>query len=254
MIPTFSRTPVAAAQVKDAEVSILGMDSQQSPRASLFPSKFNRSCFSIWERLFQDPIVLNTIKSKPSTNEAWMFVIQEFIRACSTEGLSPFATGAFNSNNDILKSFLLSSRIKVVQFYNESDFFAHCKIQSVVREYKFANGRLEIWMHANLRPNSMDPVLEQWLVKLPTPSFRRDASEPGLYKKSVAANVDLTVKFYNRLRVEVGYKIMCHSAPVIDGNMKKIPSKVQLARFTESNIWLPLVRAHRIAGVGLRIF
>ncbi len=234
-------------------MSILGMPMNPPPSSSFYPERFNPFAKKVWDAMFADESFSLALAEEQDHVDQWYLCIQVFLKRCSQQGVFAFSSANINLNNDLVVGFLTRSRLKLAVFYKRSRFFRNGMIGRITRNYKYTDGSLLLTVSSYLLPATIDPTFEKYLLTPPFPRFKRETGVNGLYTKHLAPNVDLFVRFYNRQRVEVGYKIFCHQAP-FSGNVARVPNRREQTQFTEQQIWLPIVRRYPIADVRNRPF
>lgn len=239
---------------EEVGLEILGISTDQLPSVELFPVRFNQSALRVWVAVLEDPATLSAFRQLTTNEAKWQYCVAEYLKRCNKIGLFAFSALRINTNNDIVVAHLMRLRIRLASFYKRTGFFTNGQqLGRLTRHYDFSNGTMTLTVSAYLKPSTIDPTFQQFLMLLPEPRFKRDTGTPGLYVKRLAANLNLFVRFYNRQRVQVGYSIFCKDAPFA-GNSATPQDKYSQTRFVEEQIWVPLVRKHRIVGVGPRIF
>jgi hypothetical protein len=154
---------------------------------------------------------------------------------------------SINHNNDLVTIALLKARISLVNAYRRNLLFSYGEPGRIIRRYHFSPKDMAIDTKTFLKPYSIQPGLEDTLTN-PSHRFLRITTVAGLYEKVLPYNRDVTlyVRFYNKQRIEVGYRIVVEPAPVISFTDTEQKDKVALGKFVENMIWLPIVKAHRI--------
>lgn len=235
--------PQVAAAVSATELSILGVDSAKPPSASNFPRKFNREAFAIWKQVLEEVATRD-----------WYTVIPAYLKACDRAGVFAFKESTVTDNNEIVAAFLAKARQQIVRYFNEAQIFNNAKLTRVTnREYRVNRDNLTIRVEGEIKLT--DPTATAWLLSNPVPGMRKSADvvQKNHFSKSIQAHLEVWVRLAPGGKAYAGFSIFCHTVPIMNG-MKRMPTKNQMNGFIEKNLWLPLVRQHRINKTGNKLF
>lgn len=239
--------PVEAAvrPVRDADLSLFGIDNTGQPTPTRYPKVFSSGAHKLWLEVLQSPSYTKAANSGKPASALWQIAVKEFLKSCAANDVY-----AFEGRHDYeatAKSFLKSTRAKVVKFFEEAGFFQHLKVKSIKRSYDFTANNFSITCESELRPVN-DPTFERWLATLPSPNMRKQ--EDGVYRRAVHAHVDVWYRV-SRGKCYLGYRIFCHTPVRL---LNDLPSRRKLEQFVEKKLWLPAVRDHRMPSVGNKNF
>lgn len=234
------------------DLSIIGVpDDQQAnyPRVEGYPSKFNPDALPQWKKLVESKEFKARCKVWNSLDLAWTNAIQEFLTACSTVGMFPFADNTDIGKNEFVTDFMTRSRIHLVNYFNEIKLFNRIKIRKAYRKYRRSHTGLTVISWADLYYVA-DSKFEHWLQETPLPRLLKYADNK--YQRVIRPNVIVWVKIINQYRIQVGYEIEVPGTINIPG--KKTPTKKEVYEYVDNTMFLPIVRAHRISSVKTRLF
>jgi hypothetical protein len=243
----------AAPVNRDTELSVIGVKTTGMPSLTTFPKNFSNDGFKIWKGLFDsDNTWYADLRRKlTDSSEVWFAVVQHYLKLCSKNGIYPFRLANQQTQNEVVSSFVMSSRRKLVAFVDKHEMFTKVRIQSVERKFTFRDTSFSIESTALLKPIE-DPTFGDWLKSFPGPHFKR-ADHPGRLEKVVQSNVDLFFDLANPRQPKMTIKIFCHT-PLSVPDYSKLPSKAKLTQLAEKSIWLPAVRNARFKNSGTRLF
>lgn len=242
---------IISARDKSSELSIVGIDTDQSPSITTFPRTFSREGFSLWKAILEedDPKRLRPRGSQ----DLWYFFVQRYLRLCRVNGIFPFARSTQQSNNEVVEAYLRSSRYRIKTFFDKHEFFSKLRIHSVRRDYEFKHSSTKLTSTATLRPN-LDPTFTAWLCSHPSPNFVVDSSATGLFSKKLHANTHLHYRKKNRMGLpELSLSIFCHT-PIAVTYHDKLPTVSKLRQLADAQIWVPMVRAIAFKDAGSKLF
>ncbi len=220
----------------------------RSPSESSYPGKFEPHARFVWEKMFKDENFTSRIKQL-SVDDKWYQSIVEFLQRCEAIGALPFFPVTEQQRNDSVMESLTHARVALVKFFDGIGMFERVKIYKACREYKPKEWGFGIVSYAYCRPIS-DPTFEKWLTTAPTPRFLRSLDLK--FKKLILPNCEAWVRVPNLSRITVGFEIQVASPVSVQGN--RLATKKEINNFVDRTIWLPIVRAHRFEGIGLRLF
>jgi hypothetical protein len=241
----------AAPLNRDTELSVIGVDSKGLPSISNFPKNFSSDGFRVWKLIFEDQWYKDLRRDLTDSSEVWFAVVQHYLKLCAKNGIFPFHKANQQTQNEVVASFLASSRRALVRFVDLHKVFEHVKLASVNREYHFRSTSFTLTCEALLKPID-DPTFPSWVSSYNGPRFKRGAS-PGLYNRNIQSNVDMYFKLANLSQPKIGFTIFCHT-PIAVPEYSKLPSKAKLKSIAEQSIWLPVVRNNKFKGAGSRLF
>ena len=233
------------------DLSTIGANQRVRPSITAYPERINRSAYPQWVRAIQESGTAQRIAKSTTNPEAWLIAIRRFQFECERANIAPFISVAGQTNNSQLDTHLRRERLELVKFFTQSNLFVKfAKPVSHTIRYDFTSNGFTIHRSCRTRAGS-DPTLRNWLTKIPYPKFARDTDKPDLFSKRLTDFTYLQIDYINSLRVDIAYSVRAPTLPVIDGR-QRLPDKSTLANYIESNIWMPLVLAHRIPGLSLR--
>lgn len=238
---------------RDTELSVIGVKTSGMPSLTTFPKNFSNDGFKVWKGIFDSDNTwyATTRKTLTDSSEVWFAVVQHYLKLCSKNGIYPFRKANQQTQNEVVSSFVSSSRRKLVAFVDKHEIFHKVRIQSVTREFTFRDTSFTIESTALLKPIE-DPTFADWLKSFPGPHFKR-ADRPGRFERVVQSNVEIYFDLANPRQPKMTIRIFCHT-PLAVPEYSKLPSKAKLVSIAEKNIWLPAVRNSRFKNAGSRLF
>ncbi len=233
------------------DLSIIGVPvafHSRMPGVGGYPKRFAPEAFKVWKKLVESTEFKTKCKTL-SLDLAWHTSIIDFLMMCEETGVFPFPNNTDTTRSDFIADFVRRGRIEIVKFFDECEFFKKVKIKKAYREYKRKDTGLTITSWADLQPIK-DPGFEKWLNRSPFPRFLK---APDLrWTKIIRPNVVVWVRFVNTNRVTVGFTIDVAGTITIPG--KKTPKRKEVDKYIDNNIFLPVVRSHRLSDIKTRLF
>lgn len=235
--------------------NILGLDSSRNPTRISFPQKLNRYGKEIWQHMFQDDTAFLESTKRLAPQDAWKLAIEKYMSRAKEEGISPFEASLVNKNNDLVTMDLTRKRRTLAAFINKHRFFDHFRLDAVETIFDFpVDGGLSISVEATLRPQTIDENVVDWIRSIDGPRFRRSMTWNAAYYRVLSEGIELQFHLQNVLRGKFSYVLTSEYIPVATDMETRLLSRSDLAAFTNEHIWLPIVRANRLANVGNRPF
>lgn len=233
----------AASVIRDAQLHLFGINSDSQPTVTRYPKPFNPIAMPVWKTVLESEGYALYAKVNISSTARWTYCVKEFLKACATQKVYPFAGKADFETS--ARAFLTSARKSLVGWFKQSGIFDVARIKSVTRSHSFTQQNFSVEVCAELRPIS-DPTFIAWLTQLPNPGFRKVDS---LYRRSIQAHID--VEFEMRRGVPyLTYRIFCHT-PVRILNPGLL-GRNKLSKFVDDKLWTPLIKEHPVEGLGNR--
>lgn len=239
---------------KALDLTLLGVPENLvslQPTATRFPTSFSNESSQIWSKMFSNEDSLAQIRSGISIGEQWKLAFRLFMNLCDENGVSPFSSQRNRVDNSSLISFLKTSRIRLVQFLNESHMLTVLRIVrgKQVRKYDVGHSKFEVNVSALVRsPFRTMSDLEKYLFGL---KFVR--SQNSSYKRRITPNcvIYVNAQFINRLKVSYFIK---GNQSLFMGTKFDLPTQRQVQSFADTIIFLPLIRSHRVRSIGNTLF
>lgn len=242
---TLAPDRVEAAITKDAQLQLFGINSDSQPTPTRFPKTFNPAGLRIWTAVLESELYKSFKASNPPASKMWEYCVKAYLKMCAANDVYPFA--GRSDFEALTKSFLKSARTVLVDWFKESGIFNVVKVKSVRRSHTFTHKNFSLEVKAELRPIS-DPTFMAWLIKHPLPGFKK---EEGVYRKSIRAHIDVEYTMERGVPY-LTYRIFCHTP--IRSLDPSLLGKSKLTKYVETQLWDPLIRDHRIEGLGNRLY
>lgn len=236
------------------EPSLFGIDVKRPPHESNFPKKFAPNAQFIWDAL----LISDAYKKRLvmlSRNDLWSWSIREYLKTASRRGVFPFASSGPQTATDAVYNCLWVGRRNMIRYVDGIGLFKKVTLFRTSRQYKFTNTSTEVTTLAELNP-IRDPSFVQWLTGLtPDPMFvMRDAR---IYHRLVYNSIDSKGTFdfnlLNMMRPVLKMTILCNT-PLEMPRMGRVPTLLEMERYCQEIIWLPLIRTFRFKDTNTRLF
>lgn len=245
------------AHTDHVELSLLNVDGSKDPSIYNFPTKFSPAGQRIWKELLLSPQYQRAKSSFKSRDDNWTWMLTSYLRMCEKSGVMAFKNSSQQSKVDAVTAFMTVARRRAVQFFDSVGMFEKAAPFITSREYIFTPKSFAVLTTAQLY-QIKDPTFVAWLQSHPPdgPLFRA-SGHSAVFTRSLFNNIDSGVSFEfhsaNMYRPVMKMLVQCQT-PIAYGNTRSLPTEQSARDFAENTIWLPLVRSHRFANVGNRLF
>ena len=213
-----------------------------------YPTKFNPFGLPLWILVLSDTKFVRSLHSG-SVDLAWHNTVLEFIERCADSGIFPFSNVTDTTRNEYIQDYLRRGRIILVRFMNESGMFTRLRVKRAYREYVRTDSGLNLVSWADCYPIT-DRNFSQWLQTSPMPRYLRGTD--SRFVKILQPHIQSWVRCINPARPTIGFSIEVFGTVNIPGN--KTPKREEVDAFLDTQMWLPIIKAHRFDNVVTRLF
>jgi hypothetical protein len=234
----------AVRHAKDADIGLLGLNTQDAPSYARFPPCFNKAANTVWRDTIESDGYKAVYKKASGTGELWTVAVKLFLKRCDAVGVFPFSNA--HDFEKTATAYLKAARRKLVAFVDKHGLFDHLRVSSVDRSYTFTDKNFRLVCKATLRRID-DPTMRVFMQRLPEPSFKMHSD--GVYRKSVHAGIDLEFTMSPYGDASFTYTIFCHTP--IHLIRPELPSKKRLTTYADRQLWIPILKAARFKGKGV---
>jgi hypothetical protein len=228
----------------NVDLFLLGVPSdyhERTPRAAMFPERFNDNALFIWEGIFRDSETVNYMKSRASTSEQWDVVVKEFLKRCRASEINPFDDDSSSASNGRLMTYLSAARRKIVHHLEKMMIFDHFSVKNVSREFITGDSSLTIKVKARL---IRIPDVTDFIKFITSSEIGFRATTGGRYMKIVDAGSRIYIKAPSPANAFIEYEVRGPTKAEYPLTEKSI-SKKKYREFVLHKIWLPVVRANK---------
>lgn len=236
-----------AVETSGAKLSLIGVPERyqkEGPSLRSFPSRFNPKAHHIWKECLNkyDYSILPIDKQ-------WESIVEHYLDECEMNAIAPFQDTPDVSDNKRIIEALSKARLKLVDFFKESNLFSILTLYYKGTTYENSANEFKLTSYGKISGFGS----KSNLVKYLTNTFEFKTMPRGLVLPlSTTTKIHITditdtsalISYSVRVETSVFHPDM-HSRMVNDEEMDK---------FIDTYIWQPIVRTRKIPGLKTSLF